>query len=760
MAAQLTCYELLTAVRESGVVEETNLESFLAQWEQDAQNQDAQHLAEGMQKTGLITRFQKEMLLQGKRRGYIIADKYILLDHIGAGGMGSVYLCQHRIMHRRVAIKVLPTAFAKDPEYLQRFHREARAAAALDHPNIVRAFDVDHDDKIHFLVMEYVDGTSLHNLVTDEGPLAVQRAADLIAQAASGLQHAHEAGLVHRDIKPGNLLVDRKGTLKVLDMGLALFFQEQGKSLTQQYDANAVLGTAEYLAPEQAVDSHGVDIRADIYSLGLTFYFLLTGKSPYGEEGTLAQKLLWHQMREPKSVREFRSDVPEGLQAVISKMLAKDREARYQTPIEVARALEPWVRGVASQTPPPLPRPSVQAAKSTARRAPETMSGSESETKDAVRTRKKPLSDSESGARSRKNLADSDSKRARTRERDAEDDDQPKKGPRSSGKHRRARAAEKSIFARQDVIIASIGVVLLIAVLTGIYLFARGNASPAPSELAQGPPVEQKNEPPVVEVKPEPKQEVPPPKVEIPEKKTEPKIDPPIVKEITPEPKKEPPKKEPPKTKPPVKPTPPVKESLADYFPKVGATLFYDVATYVPGNKTIGTMVRNKWEFKNPTDSKEIKEKELMDSILIESTAVRIGQIDGTLLKGGKVVWAGGTQGRASVFLRSAGGHFEFGQQVPKSKTIFWEPVLPLAAAEKDTWKLPLPNGDVKNYSVLKIDKAKNTVIIRSTMPAQPEGELVTVQTYLKGKGEVSRTDSLEKAGRPQLLAEKKLVDQ
>src|SRR4029450_8981926 len=120
------------------------------------------------------------------------------------------------------------------------------------------------------------------------------RAANYIRQAAAGLQHAHEAGLVHRDIKPGNLLVDRKGTVKILDMGLALFFQAKGKSLTQQFDANAVLGTAEYLAPEQVVDSHGVDIRAYIYSLGLTLYFLLTGKSPYGEEGTIAQKLLWH----------------------------------------------------------------------------------------------------------------------------------------------------------------------------------------------------------------------------------------------------------------------------------------------------------------------------------------------------------------------------------------------------------------------------------------------------------------------------------
>src|SRR5262249_41784002 len=158
--------------------------------------------------------------------------------------------------------------------------------------------DIDQDDKLHFLVMEFVDGANFQEIVKRGGVLAVDRAAHYVRQAALGLQHAHEtAGLVHRDIKPGNILVDRNGIVKILDMGLARFFHDQDDILTKKYDEN-VLGTADYLAPEQALDSHAVDIRADIYSLGATFYFILTGRTPFAE-GTVAQKLIWHQTRQP-----------------------------------------------------------------------------------------------------------------------------------------------------------------------------------------------------------------------------------------------------------------------------------------------------------------------------------------------------------------------------------------------------------------------------------------------------------------------------
>ena len=290
-----------------------------------------------------MTTFQAEHLLAGKWRGFVIAGKYRLLLRVGAGGMGSVYLCEHILMKRRVALKVLPAGQAEDKAALDRFHREARAVAALDHPNIVRAHDIDREDKLHFLVMEYVDGTSLQDVIKRFGPMNVLRAAHYVAQAAYGLQHAHEAGIVHRDIKPGNLLIDRTGTVKILDMGLARFFHDDRDELTKQYDATSVLGTADYLAPEQALDSHGVDIRADIYSLGATLYYLLAGQSPF-QEGTVAQKLIWHQVREPRSIQEFRPDVPDELAAVINKMMAKKPEDRFQTPLELAEALSPWTQ--------------------------------------------------------------------------------------------------------------------------------------------------------------------------------------------------------------------------------------------------------------------------------------------------------------------------------------------------------------------------------------------------------------------------------
>ena len=208
-----------------------------------------------------------------------------------------------------------------------RFYREARAVAALTHPNIVHAYDIDQDEQLHFLVMEYVDGASLQDLVKNSGPLDIGRACHYIRQSANGLEHASRAGLVHRDIKPGNILVARDGGVKILDMGLARFFNDDDDNVTKKFE-ETVLGTADYLAPEQALDSHSVDIRADIYSLGATFFYLLTGRTPFGD-GTVAQKLIWHQSRQPKPVTEYRKDVPPDLAALLLKMMAKLPDDRY-----------------------------------------------------------------------------------------------------------------------------------------------------------------------------------------------------------------------------------------------------------------------------------------------------------------------------------------------------------------------------------------------------------------------------------------------
>jgi serine/threonine protein kinase len=350
MPAPVTTDDFLQIARQSGILESKDLDAYLGS-RGAALPASPGELAKAMVRDGLLTGFQAGQFLQGKWRGFVIAGKYKLLEHLGAGGMANVFLCEHVSMQRRVAIKVLPPSQANDPGAVERFYREARAVATLDHPNIVRAHDIDRDGKkLHFLVMEYVEGSSLQDIVKRRGPLSVERATHYVRQAAVGLDAAHAAGLVHRDIKPGNILVDRSGTVKILDMGLARFFRDEGDDITKKFDENCVLGTADYCAPEQAMNSHAVDIRADIYSLGATFYFCLTGGTPFGQ-GTTAQKIIWHQMKEPTPVRDIRPEVPAGLAAVLAKMMAKQVEDRYQTPAELEEALARW--DTAEVPPPP-----------------------------------------------------------------------------------------------------------------------------------------------------------------------------------------------------------------------------------------------------------------------------------------------------------------------------------------------------------------------------------------------------------------------
>ncbi len=342
MPAPANADEFVDLIRKSGVVEEGRLSTYLKQLQsKSGVPGDISKFAGLLVRDGLLTYFQAEQFMLGKWKRFTIG-KYKVLERLGSGGMGQVFLCEHKLMRRKVAVKVLPTAKADDSSSLERFYREARAVAALDHPNIVRAYDIDQDDNLHFLVMEYVDGISLQDLIKKFGPVDVTRACHYVYWSAVGLQHAHEAGLIHRDIKPGNILIDRQGVVKILDMGLARFFNDDEDNLTKRYDEN-VLGTADYLAPEQALDSHSVDGRADIYSLGATFYFMLTGHQPF-TDGTVAQKLIWHQTRNPKSIRDIRPEVPEGVVAIVEKMMAKDPDQRYQRPSDLAEALEPWVQ--------------------------------------------------------------------------------------------------------------------------------------------------------------------------------------------------------------------------------------------------------------------------------------------------------------------------------------------------------------------------------------------------------------------------------
>jgi serine/threonine-protein kinase len=268
--------------------------------------------------------------------------RYRLLSELGAGGMGVVYKAEHRLMERTVALKVINRRFTANKLALDRFRREVKAAAKLHHPNIVAAFDADQAGELHFLVMEFVPGISLGQLVTKQGPMPVHQACRCIVQAAQGLQHAHEHGMVHRDIKPHNLMVTKAGQVKILDFGLARLGDDlEGDARLTGLDT--VVGTPDFLAPEQARNSRGVDVRADVYSLGCTLYFLLTGQPPH-PEGSAIEKMLRHCERDADPVEELRPDVPAALAEVVRKMMARLPEDRYQTAKEAAVALTPFMR--------------------------------------------------------------------------------------------------------------------------------------------------------------------------------------------------------------------------------------------------------------------------------------------------------------------------------------------------------------------------------------------------------------------------------
>ncbi|HJQ81849.1 MAG TPA: serine/threonine-protein kinase [Lacipirellulaceae bacterium] len=341
--ANVTANKLLDLVRRSGLVDEAKLTSFLEKITSrhgEATLDDQPRLADLMVEEGLVTRWQADKLLAGKHKGFRLG-KYKLLGEIGKGGMSRVYLAEHELMKRRVAVKVLPKNRVNDSSYLERFRLEARAVAKLDDPNIVRAYDIDNEGDVHYIVMEYVDGQDLHQMVSGQGPLDYDTAADYIAQVANGLQHAHEMGLVHRDIKPANCLVDRHNTVKLLDLGLAKLIEDDQTSLTMANEEN-VLGTADYLAPEQALNSHEADNRSDIYSLGCTLYFLLTGGPPF-PEGSISERLLKHQTAKPESIFKARPDAPPSLVDICETMMSKKPDERFQSAGDVAARLKEWL---------------------------------------------------------------------------------------------------------------------------------------------------------------------------------------------------------------------------------------------------------------------------------------------------------------------------------------------------------------------------------------------------------------------------------
>lgn len=294
-----------------------------------------QRLADGLVGAGILTKWQANKLLAGKSKGFFLGT-YKLLRPLGKGGMGMVYLGEHHVMKRQMALKILPSNALQDARRIERFKEEARASAQLDHSNIVRAYDFNESGGKLYIVMEYVDGIDLHQAVARDGVMAISAALDAMYQAASGLAHAHERGIIHRDIKPSNLMLRSDGVVKVSDMGLARIGWGAADG---DGDKRRLTGTADFVAPEQALNSKTVDARADIYSLGCTFYFLLTARPPYQGQN-VAQRLAKHQTASIPDVRTIRSEVPAPIAQLISRMLAKKPADRPPSAVELRAHLE------------------------------------------------------------------------------------------------------------------------------------------------------------------------------------------------------------------------------------------------------------------------------------------------------------------------------------------------------------------------------------------------------------------------------------
>jgi serine/threonine protein kinase len=303
-------------------------------------------LIEELVQRGWLTSYQVALILAGQGETLVLGD-YVLLDLVGQGGMGQVFKARHRQSDGIVAVKTVRKDRLAEPQALRRFRREMEATGALKHANIVRALDAAETDGTLFFVMEFVEGIDLGRLVDQRGPLPLDRACEYIRQAALGLQHAHEQGLVHRDIKPSNLFLTwtrdnhHKETIKILDLGLARFTlpsAEDGRSTVTR--EGVIVGTPDYISPEQIHDPRRADIRADIYSLGCTLYHLIAGNPPFHATDNWAQKLVWHQGTNPLPLEQLCPGLPPRVASLVRKMMAKRPEDRFQTPGEVAGALQ------------------------------------------------------------------------------------------------------------------------------------------------------------------------------------------------------------------------------------------------------------------------------------------------------------------------------------------------------------------------------------------------------------------------------------
>jgi eukaryotic-like serine/threonine-protein kinase len=299
---------------------------------------------------GRLTAYQLRKVVNG-RAADLFLGPYVILDKLGEGGMGKVFRARHQRQQREVALKVVREHLLAKPTARGRYEREVQAALVLKHENIVSVHRAGSTDGRYYLEMEFVDGLDITRIVQKYGVLSVSEACEYARQAALGLHHAHELGFVHRDIKPSNIMVSgsrhipeaaEPAFVKILDMGLvrSIGDEESERSLTRD---GTVVGTPDYMAPEQAKNSRNVDRRADLYSLGAAFYFMLTGKPPF-PEGTALDKIICHVDRPPPSLSAARADVPRELLRIVERLMAKNPERRFETALELAEELKPLTR--------------------------------------------------------------------------------------------------------------------------------------------------------------------------------------------------------------------------------------------------------------------------------------------------------------------------------------------------------------------------------------------------------------------------------
>lgn len=343
MSAPTLTENFMTTLRRSHLLSDDQLR--IATWRYGlGELDDPQQIAGVLIDHGVLTRYQADRILQGKPRGLVVGQ-YKVQQILGSGGMGIVYLAEDTQSNWKAALKVLFEKHRKNPAMFARFQLEAQAGLRLTHPNILRTLEINRTEdiygEIHYMAMEFVQGITLVELLHLRRGIPWRQACDIICQAAEGLQYAHDQGLIHRDVKPDNLLIRSNGAVKVLDFGLAMLDENGEEFSMAMIHGQNCLGTADYIAPEQSLDSYRIDARADIYSLGCTLYALLVGRVPFSAPSN-AEKVDCHRRKRARPVREFRLDVPERVELIVRKMMAKKPENRFASASEVIRYLQPF----------------------------------------------------------------------------------------------------------------------------------------------------------------------------------------------------------------------------------------------------------------------------------------------------------------------------------------------------------------------------------------------------------------------------------